>query len=213
MGLALSLHGKADWLLAAEMLKRGELVVFPTDTVYGVGCDPYDTSAIARIYAAKGRSAQKALPLLLAGVEYLDRVAVEVPGAAKELGGAFWPGALTLVVPRRPELPELLSGNATIAVRVPDHDDLRELIKGCGGFIAATSANLSGQPDATNAEAARDYLADWVAVVIDGGPVRGGLPSTVVDCTVSPARVLREGAIPSGDIYSVLGEQRGDPQC
>jgi L-threonylcarbamoyladenylate synthase len=213
MGLALSLQGKADWLLAAEMIKRGELVVFPTDTVYGVGCDPYDITAIARIYEAKGRSAQKALPLLLAGVDYLDKVALEVPSAAQALGEAFWPGALTLVVPRRPELPELLSGNATIAVRVPGHEDLRNMIRECGGFIAATSANLSGQPDATDAESARDYLGEWVALVVDGGPVRGGVPSTVVDCTVSPARVLREGAISSGEIERVLGKQRGDSRC
>ena len=180
-------------------------MVFPTDTVYGIGCNPYNPDAIARIYDVKGRAAQKAIPLLLADVACLDQVATSVPQAAMRLGEQFWPGALTIVVPRRPELPDILSEGPTVAVRVPDHDALRELIRRCGGAIAATSANLSGQPDATDAAAARQYLGDRVELVIDGGTTRGGVPSTVVDCTQHPPRVLREGAIPAAAIYEALG--------
>ena len=213
MGAAQALQANNDWTLGAELISQGELVVFPTDTVYGVGCDPYNPAAIARIYEAKGRSTLKAIPVLLAGVEYLSQVALVVPLAAEILGSAYWPGALTLVVPRRPELPEILSGTDTLAVRVPDHDDLRQMIRACGGAIAATSANLSGDPDATDAEMARAYLGQWVALVIDGGPTRGGVPSTVVDCIVSPPRVLREGAITASDITDALRQGLESASC
>jgi len=199
-----SMSNQNDWKMAADLIKRGELVVFPTDTVYGVGCDPYNTEALDQIYAAKGRSTQKAIPLLLSGFDSLNKVALDVPSTASVLGTAFWPGALTLVVPRRPELPRNLSGTDTVAVRVPNHEELRAMIRACGGAIAATSANLSGQPDAIDAHSAAAYLGDQVALVIDGGLTRGGVPSTVVDCTTSPPRVLREGAIPSAEILSAL---------
>jgi L-threonylcarbamoyladenylate synthase len=196
-----------QWEKAVSLLEAGQLIVFPTDTVYGVGCDPWNTEAVRRIYEAKGRQATKAIPLLLSDVSDLQIAVTSVPRAAEMLGRAFWPGALTLVLPRRPELPRILSGTDTVAVRVPDHEQLRRLIARAGGALAATSANRSGEPDTTDASSARRALGEHVALVIDGGQTRGGVPSTVVDCTVSPVRVLREGAISEAAIRAALGDQ------
>jgi L-threonylcarbamoyladenylate synthase len=196
-----------QWERAVSLVEAGELIVFPTDTVYGIGCDPWNAEAIQRIYEAKGRETTKAIPLLLSDVSGLQIAVTSIPLAAEMLGRAFWPGALTLVLPRRPELPKILSGSDTVAVRVPDHEELRGLIARAGGALAATSANRSGEPDTTDAESARRALSERVALVIDGGQTRGGVPSTVVDCTVSPVRVLREGAISEAAIRAVLGEQ------
>jgi L-threonylcarbamoyladenylate synthase len=146
--------------------------------------------------------------LLLADAKYVRGVSSGLPAAALHLGQAFWPGALTLVVPRRADLPPNLSAGDTVAVRVPGHDELRRFLETCGGALAVTSANLSGQPDALTARQAADYLGDSVRVVVDGGPAPGGVPSTVVDCAVQPPAVLREGAIPRDRILEVLGELR-----
>src|SRR4051794_7711450 len=196
--------GDAAWAEGREAIRRGELVAFPTDTVYGIACDPYNTAAIERLYASKGRSREKAIPLLLSGVDQLERVATSFPAAAERLGRQFWPGALTLVVPRVPSLPRELSGTDTVAVRVPDLLALREFILSCGGALATTSANLSGQPDATTAGRVASYLGEHVALIIDGGPSPGGTPSTVVNCAVEPLSILREGAIPREKIEGAL---------
>jgi L-threonylcarbamoyladenylate synthase len=196
----------AAWSLALDAIRNGEVVAFPTDTVYGLGCDPYNTEAILKIYQAKGRDMQKALPLLLSGADSLDSVAEHLPKAAHSLARAFWPGALTLVVPRRDTLPEALGGGSTIGVRVPNHDELRRFISLCGGALAATSANLSGQPDALDAEAVARYFGDDVRIVIDGGPAQAGVPSTVVDCTATPPAILRVGFIPEQRIRDILEE-------
>ncbi len=196
----------AAWSLALEAIRRGEVVAFPTDTVYGVGCDPYNTEAILKIYRVKGRGMQKALPLLLSGADALDSVAERLPEAAHSLARAFWPGALTLVVPRRDTLPDALGGGRTIGVRVPNHEQLRAFIGRCGGALAATSANLSGQPDALDAEEVARYFGDEVPIVIDGGRAQAGVPSTVVDCTVSPPAILRAGFIPEQRIRDTLEE-------
>jgi L-threonylcarbamoyladenylate synthase len=193
-----------SWQLARQAIANGELVAFPTDTVYGLACDPYNVEAIARLYAAKSRDRLKALPLLLADVDIVSQVAPAVPRCAEQLGGRFWPGALTLVVAARPELPKELGGECTIAVRVPDHSELRDFLAACGGALAASSANLSGMPDAVTAQQAADYLGDSVAIIVDEGPTRGGVPSTVVDCTHEPPKVLRHGAIPDHEIEAAL---------
>jgi len=176
-------------------IDAGKLVVFPTDTVYGIGCDPQNVKAIEAIYDAKGRDKQKAIPLLLSGPEQLPKVAPSLPEAAQVLGSEFWPGGLTLVVPRGEGLPAELGGGDSIAVRVPDHAELRAFIDQCGGLIAATSANRSGEPDAVTAQQAASYLLDKVALIIDGGATGGGVPSTVVDCTTDLPHVLRAGAL------------------
>lgn len=198
---------RETWEDAAGIIKRGGLVVFPTDTVYGVGCDPYNVAAIGRVYEAKGRSLLKALPLLLSDASQVGKVARELPEVARRLGEAFWPGALTLVVWRDSRLPVQLGGGDTIAIRVPNHDDLRALIERCGGAVAATSANLSGQPDATDAAQAAAYLGAYVDLVLDGGTTAGGVPSTLVDCTVNPPTILRAGTISREAIAPYIGKQ------
>jgi L-threonylcarbamoyladenylate synthase len=192
------------WQLAASLVKEGELVVFPTDTVYGIGGDACSPASISAIYAAKRRSNLKAIPLLLAGDHLLGEVGEDISVEAAALAHRYWPGALTMVVRRRAILPSELGGGETIAVRVPAHDELRTFLDACGGFIAATSANLSGRPDALDAHAAAAYFGDSVALVVDGGAVDGGMPSTVVDCTVMPPAILRAGAIPATEIGDVV---------
>jgi L-threonylcarbamoyladenylate synthase len=194
------------WRLAREAIVRGDLIVVPTDTVYGLACDAHNAEAIEKLFAAKGREHTKAIPLLLSGLKCAGLVTSALPDAAVRLGQALWPGALTLVMPRGPGLPANLGGGDTIAVRVPDHSALRSFLETCGGLLAATSANISGLPDALTAEQAAAYLGASVAVVIDGGPAPGGVPSTVVDCTSSSLAVLREGAISRHRILSILGE-------
>jgi L-threonylcarbamoyladenylate synthase len=193
------------WALAAASVKRGDLVVFPTDTVYGVGCNPYDVAALDRIYVAKGRPQSKAIPLLLSDASVLRAVAGNLTQEAQFLAQTFWPGALTLIVERKDDLPPQLGTGHTIAVRVPAHVPLLTLIANCGGALAVTSANRSGEPDAHSVREAIDYLGEWVALYIDGGSASASRSSTVVDCSGNFVRVLREGEISSDDIRRILG--------
>ncbi len=201
--MALKMSREA-WEKARQVLASGGLVAFPTDTVYGLGCDLRNVEAIERIYQVKGRPAHKALPLLLAGAEHLHKVVNNVPPVAAALGEAFWPGALTLVLPSRGDLPAELGGGRTIGVRVPDHGELRSFIESCGGAIASTSANLSSQPDALDAQQAAAYLGDGVQLIIDGGYAPGGIPSTVIDCTADPPRLLREGPLLPAAVSAII---------
>jgi L-threonylcarbamoyladenylate synthase len=185
---------------------EGALVVVPTDTVYGVGCDPSHVDALQRIYEAKGRPSNKAVPLLLADVSDLAKVCGDLGRSAQLLGTSFWPGPLTLVVPRSDNLPPQLGQGASIAVRVPARDDLRSFIATCGGALAVTSANRSGQPDARDVESAVAYLGSWVTLYLDGGPSPSALPSTVVDCTSEPPRVLRQGVLGKSQLELVVGK-------
>ena len=186
--------------VAADYLRRGLPVVFPTDTVYGVGVVPFDAAAIDRLYAAKGRPAEKGIPILLAEAADLAQVARDVPPGAATLMVRHWPGPLTIVVPRRTALPDNLSPNATVAVRVPDHPVARALIRAAGGAVAATSANRSGEPPALTGLAALAALGGHVAAVIDDGEAPGGQASTVVDCTVDPPAILRAGPLSAADL-------------
>jgi L-threonylcarbamoyladenylate synthase len=194
------------WALAAKVVERGDLAVFPTDTVYGIGCNPYDAAALERIYVAKGRPIQKAIPLLLSDATDITTVAGELTESAKLLGQHLWPGALTLVVQRNSALPVQVGSANTVAVRVPNHQGLRGLIARCGGALAATSANRSGEPDALDVSEAVQYLGDHVQLFVDGGRSPGNKPSTVVDCTVEPPRILREGAADAAEIEALLGK-------
>ena len=194
------------WEEAARIISAGGLVVFPTDTVYGIGCNPYNVAAIEAIFDAKSRSHLKALPLLVADLSVVVEVSTGQNTSAQALAKAFWPGALTLVLPKAAALPEALGGGDTIAVRVPDQDGLRGMIALCGGAIAATSANISGLPDALNAEEAAAYLESKVQLIIDGGQARGGIPSTVVNCSGSSPTVLRAGAISEEAVMLALTE-------
>jgi L-threonylcarbamoyladenylate synthase len=191
--------------LAAALLRSGELVAFPTDTVYGVGAICWNESAVARLYTAKLRSLDKAIPILLADTEDLALVARELPPLAMRLAEAFWPGALTLVVPKGERVPlEVTSGGDTVAVRIPNHDLTRELIRLAGAPLATTSANISGGPSPVTAEEVAAQLAGRIPMILDGGPCPGGAASTVVDVTGPAPRILRPGPITEADILAVL---------
>jgi len=180
---------------AVAYLRRGLVVAFPTDTVYGVGAHSGLPGGIRRLYEVKRRSRSKAIPLLIADADELEDVALDVPSLARELAGEFWPGGLTLILAKSPSVSdELTGGGGTVGVRVPDHEVTLTLIRRLGAPLAATSANLSGQAEAVTAEEVRMFLAEGLALVLDGGSCPGGVPSTVVDLTVAPAQIRRRGA-------------------
>ncbi|MBM4458250.1 MAG: threonylcarbamoyl-AMP synthase [Chloroflexi bacterium] len=181
---------------AAELLRRGELVAFPTDTVYGVGAVVWDAAAVAKLYTAKLRSLDKAIPVLLADPDDVTLVAGDLPAAVLRIAERFWPGPLTLVVPKGERVPaEVTSGGVTVAVRVPDHPLARALIRAAGAPVATTSANLSGQPSPVTAQDVEAQLRGRVALILDGGPCPGGVPSTVVDVSGPQPVILRPGPI------------------
>ena len=189
---------------AAALLRQGCLVVFPTDTLYGLGVDAFSGAAISELYATKGRPLDKGVPILLADLEELERVVQEVPPLATALIKRYWPGPLTLVLRKHPTLPANISPNENVAVRIPDHPAARALIRAAGGAVATSSANRSGEEPAREAAAALAALDGVVAAVLDGGPAQHGLSSTIVDLTCSPPAVLREGPFIS-EIRSTLG--------
>ncbi len=181
---------------AIEFLKDGSLVAFPTDTVYGVAAHAFLPQAVARLYAAKERPRERAIPLLLAKREDLHLVARDIPPTAWPLIERFWPGGLTLVFFRKATVPEIVcAGGETVALRVPNHRLALALIEGTGAPLATTSANLSGRPEPLTAEEVGQQLGARIDLILDGGTSPGGIPSTVVDLSVSPPAVLREGAI------------------
>jgi L-threonylcarbamoyladenylate synthase len=190
---------------AATLLRAGELVAFPTDTVYGVGAIAWDREAVGKLYIAKLRALAKAIPILLADPGDLDQVAREVSPTARRLAERFWPGPLTIVVYRSPQVPdEVTSGGDSVAVRVPDHSLARALIRAAGAPLATTSANLSGGPSPVTAHEVSAQLAGRVAMILDGGCCPGGVASTVVDLTGSSPLVLRAGPISLEEILEVV---------
>ena len=190
---------------ALEILHGGGLVALPTDTVYGVGALAFDGKAVESIYIAKDRPIEKAIPILVGDVEDLHRVAEKIPTMAMKLAERFWPGALTLVVPKRSSLPDSVSATDTVGVRIPDHLVARRVLRAAGP-MAVTSANLSGQPSPTTAEEVLAQLGGRIALIIDGGKTPGGIPSTLVDCTGSSPRILREGPIHLDEILETTGQ-------
>jgi L-threonylcarbamoyladenylate synthase len=193
---------------ALAVLRRGGLVAFPTDTVYGVGAQTFDSTAVERIYIAKGRIAAKALPILLADVESVSSVAEILPVGARRLANAFWPGPLTLVVRKLASVPDAVSQGNTIGLRVPDHAVALGLLR-ASGPLAVTSANPSGGPNPLSAEEVVLGLGGKIDLVLDGGKTPGGRPSTVVDCTVEPPVLVREGPVSLAAILEVLGAGAG----
>jgi L-threonylcarbamoyladenylate synthase len=189
---------------ALSVLQEGGLVAFPTDTVYGIGAMVFDGAAVERIYTVKDRPVEKAIPVLLGGPEDLTKVTQDVPEMAVRLAAHFWPGPLTLVVPKHPDLPEAVSATATVGVRVPDHPVARALLH-LAGPMAVTSANLSGRSSPSTAREVIDQLGGRIALVLDGGTTPGGVPSTVADCTGMEPQILREGPVSSAEIRSFLG--------
>src|SRR5579884_2054969 len=181
---------------AAGALSAGELVILPTDTVYGVSAALSCPGAVENIFIAKGRPPEKPIALLVDRIEDVESVAATLPEAAKTLMERFWPGGLTLILPRQPTVPDVVAaGGPTIAVRMPDHPIPRALVRRLGEPLPTTSANRSGRPSPTDAMQAFSELGDKVAIVLDAGPAPGGIESTVMDPTTDPPIVYREGAI------------------
>ena len=188
---------------ALAVLRGGGLVAFPTDTVYGLGALAFDAAAIEKIYAAKGRSTEKAIPILLGDAADLEQITAQVSEMALRLAGRFWPGPLTLVVPKHPSLPEAVSSTPTVGVRVPDHPVARALLRAAGP-MAVTSANLSGQASPCTAQEVYAQLGGRIPLILDGGGTLGGVPSTVVNCLGAEPQILREGPVTLAQIQAVL---------
>ncbi|MBN1120280.1 MAG: threonylcarbamoyl-AMP synthase [Anaerolineae bacterium] len=190
---------------AAQVIRAGGLIILPTDTVYGVAADLWQPEAVAALYAAKKRPPDRAIPVLLAAFEDIPIVSGDVPPLARHLAEAFWPGPLTLAVSKRAELPEIVTAYPTVGVRIPDHNRAREVIHACGGALAVTSANLSGQPSPITAQEAADSLGESVDLVLDGGPCPGGIPSTVVDISGGELVIVRAGPLSESILRRVIG--------
>jgi tRNA threonylcarbamoyl adenosine modification protein (Sua5/YciO/YrdC/YwlC family) len=195
---------EAGLTAATTAIRAGELVVLPTDTVYGLGADAFDPVAVQRLLDAKGRGRQMPPPVLVASTATLDALAATVPPWARDLVEHYWPGPLTIVVREQSSLQwDLGETRGTVAVRMP-HDPVALELLGRTGPLAVSSANLTGRPAATDADEAAEMLADKVAVILDGGPTVDDRPSTIVDCTSSRPRVLRVGAVPVAELRTVL---------
>ena len=188
---------------ALEILNNGGIVAFPTDTVYGLGALAFNNSAIESIYKAKDRPLEKAIPILIADINDLEMVASAVPDMARTLASRFWPGPLTCVVPKKQTLPLAVSATSTVAVRIPDHPDARALLRAAGP-MAVTSANISGYANPTTAQEVYDQLNGRIPLILDGGKTKGGIPSTLVDCTGEQPVILREGSITLAELLAVL---------
>jgi L-threonylcarbamoyladenylate synthase len=184
----------------AHLLQSGNLVAFPTDTVYGIAAVANQPVAVAKLYAAKGRSPEKAIPILLASSDDLELIVIEVNDLVHQLIAHFWPGALTLVLPKSQTVPPEVSPTLNVAVRLPDHALTRQIIAAVGFPLAVTSANRSGQPSPCTAGNVLSQLGGRVAAILDGGACPGGIPSTILDCTADPPRLLRAGAIPVAEL-------------
>ena len=179
---------------AFNILHNGGLVAFPTDTVYGLGALAFDDRAVRSIYIAKDRPIEKAIPVLIADVEDMEKVGANIPEIAYRIANCFLPGPLTCLIPKRRTLPESVSATTTVGVRVPDHELARALLRAAGP-MAVTSANISSQPSPSTAEEVLAQLDGRIPLIIDGGQTPGGVPSTVVDCTTDELKIIRKGPI------------------
>jgi tRNA threonylcarbamoyl adenosine modification protein (Sua5/YciO/YrdC/YwlC family) len=189
---------------ASLAIQRGELVVLPTDTVYGIGADAFDPAAVRALLAAKGRGREMPPPVLVSAVTTIDALAVSIPGYARALVEAFWPGPLTIVCHQQASLQwDLGDTRGTVAVRMPDHEICREILERTGP-LAVSSANKTGQPAATDADRAEEMLGEDVSVIVDDGASPGGEASTIVDATGPQGRVLRRGALSLEQLNTVL---------
>jgi tRNA threonylcarbamoyl adenosine modification protein (Sua5/YciO/YrdC/YwlC family) len=194
---------------ATDAVRRGELVVLPTDTVYGIGTDAFSPDAVGDLLAAKGRGRDMPVPVLVGSPRTLDGIATRLGTAARALVEAFWPGGLTLVARAQPSLQwDLGDTGGTVAVRMPLHPVAIELLQATGP-MAVSSANTTGRPPATTADEAVEMLGDAVSVYLDGGPSGEPVPSTIVDVTGDVPRVLRAGALDVELLREVAGDLEG----
>jgi L-threonylcarbamoyladenylate synthase len=188
---------------ALDVLSGGGLVAFPTDTVYGLGALAFDANAVSKIYTAKGRGQEKAIPILVSDVDQIYRVSSGVNDYAVKLGKKFWPGPLTIVVPRHSTIPDVVSPLPTVGVRIPNLNVTRDLLR-LTGPLAVTSANMSGQTSPSTAKGVNAQLNGRIPLILDGGVTPGGIPSTVVDCTGEEPVIVREGPISLEEMLSAL---------
>lgn len=192
---------------AAELLRAGEVVGLPTETVYGLAANALDAEAVARIFEIKGRPAHNPIIVHVASAEMARQCASAWPKLADQLARAFWPGPLTLVVPRAGEIPAVVTaGGRTVGVRWPSHPFMQAVIRQCGFPLAAPSANPASRVSPTTAEHVREYLGESVRLIVDGGPSQVGIESTVLDISLVPPRLLRPGMIHEPALVAVTGE-------
>ena len=197
---------------AASLIRNGELVAFPTETVYGLGADALNPKASEKIYAAKGRPSDNPLIVHICRVESLEEICSCVPREAYMLAESFWPGPLTMILPKSDRVPDATTGGlSTVAVRMPDHIAALGLIEASGRMIAAPSANVSGRPSPTKAEHVYEDLKGRIPMILDGGEVRVGIESTIVDLSEDKPVILRPGYITAKELSEVIGEVRIDP--
>ena len=191
---------------AAALLRAGELVAFPTETVYGLGADARNPLAIAKIFAAKGRPVDHPLIVHLPDASHLERWAIDIPEVARKLAAAFWPGPLTLILKRHPSVPNAVTGGQdTVGLRVPNHPLALQLLREFDGGVAAPSANRFGHVSPTTAAHVREELGDAVAMIIDGGACAVGIESTILDLSGGEPRILRPGMLDAAAIGAILG--------
>jgi L-threonylcarbamoyladenylate synthase len=199
---------------AVEALRAGEVIAFPTETVYGLGADAQSAAAVRKVYALKGRPTSHPLIVHIEHPRFLERWALSVPAAAQALADRFWPGPMTLVLRRAPAVDTAVTGGQdTVAIRVPAHPVAQQLLRAFGGGIAAPSANRYGHVSPTRAEHVRDEFGDELAIVLDGGDCKIGLESTIIACLDDGARVLRPGSITLSQLRAVVpGIEAGPDQ-
>ncbi len=196
----------AEALAAAmEILAANGLVAFPTDTVYGLGALVYDEIAVASLYDVKERGMEKAIPILIGEFSQLEQVTSRIPAMATKLAKHFWPGPLTMILPRHRSIPYVVTPYDTVGVRIPNLIALRKLLR-LTGPMAVTSANISGQSSPATAMGVNAQLGGRIPLILDGGATRGGIPSTLVDCTKNEPVILREGPISLTQILQALGQ-------
>ena len=194
---------------AAELLRAGEVVALPTETVYGLAANALDEKAVAKIFQIKDRPANNPIIVHVASGEMAKRCVTAWPDPAEKLAQAFWPGPLTLVLPRAKGIPGMVTaGGKTVGVRWPGHPFIQAVIRECGFPLAAPSANLSGRVSPTNAEHVRKQIGGKISLIVDGGQSQVGIESTVLDLTVLPPQVLRPGMIHAESLAAVIGEVR-----
>ena len=192
---------------AGELLRAGEVVAIPTETVYGLAANAYDGSAVSKSFKAKGRPQDNPRIVHIAKVETLSDLVAEVPKAAKKLAAAFWPGPLTMILPKSEKIPDAVSaGLPTVAVRMPSHPVAHAVIEAAGVPLAAPSANLSGSPSPTNAKYVLEDMHDRIPLILDGGSSAVGVESTVITLATARPRVLRPGGITVEQLRALLGE-------
>lgn len=193
--------------LAGSIIRRGGLVAFPTETVYGLGGDALNRESSRRIYKAKGRPSDNPLIVHICRFEDIETIVAKVPKEAIRIADAFWPGPLTMILPKSDRVPpETTGGLNTVAVRFPAHPAARKLIEYSGGYVAAPSANLSGRPSPTEAKYVTEDMDGRIDMILDGGEVGIGLESTIVDLTVTPPQILRPGYVTQEMLSKVLGK-------